>query len=82
MPASNDRIRRHMKVERTRNDAGWKTTIEVVAYDNGMVSVNGDPINDKDKDKDPSAHGWLGAAEVAVLTVSEFRRRVEKEQAQ
>jgi hypothetical protein len=40
------------------------------------------PINDKDKDKDPSAHGWLGAAEVAVLTVSEFRRRVEKEQAQ
>jgi hypothetical protein len=43
MPASNDRIRRHMKVERTRNDAGWKTTIEVVAYDNGMVSVNGDP---------------------------------------
>jgi hypothetical protein len=26
------------------------------------------------------AHGWLGAAETAVLTISEFRRQVDKRQ--
>jgi hypothetical protein len=80
MPATNDRIRRTIKVERTRDDAGHKLTMEVVAYDNGVISVDGVIINNIKRDKEPAAHGWLGAAEVAVLTISEFRRQVEKRQ--
>jgi hypothetical protein len=57
-----------------------KLTLEIVAYDNGLVEVDTVPINDIVNDKDPSAHGWLGAAEVAVLTLGEFRRQVEQRQ--
>ena len=73
-----DRIRRTMHVEPW--DKGMKLTVQVIAYDNGMVSVDGVPINNIKRDKDASAHGWLGAAETAVLTISEFRRQVEKRQ--
>jgi hypothetical protein len=80
MPASLDRIRRTMKVQPTARDKGLKLTLEVVAYDNGLVEVDTVPINDIVNDPDPAAHGWLGAAEVAVLTLGEFRRQVERRQ--
>ena len=82
MPASNDRIRRTMKVKPTKQDDGLELTLRVVAHDNGLVSVDGVPINHIARDRDPSAHGWLGAAETAVLTISEFRRQVDKRQKQ
>lgn len=45
------------------------------AYDNGMIEVDGVPINAAPA-YDPG-HGWLGAAETALLTLSEFRRQAE-----
>jgi hypothetical protein len=77
MPASLERIRRTMNVKPTTKDKGLELTLRVVAYDNGLVEVDTVPINDMVNDRDPSGHGWLGAAEVAVLTLSEFRRQVD-----
>ena len=80
MPASTDRIRRSMHVAPTAQDKGLELTLRVTAYDNGRVQVGGIPINDIGHDRDPAAHGWLGAAEVAVLTLGEFRPQVAARQ--
>lgn len=44
-----------------------------------MIEVDGEPINAAPA-YDPG-HGWLGAAETALLTMSEFRRLVMAEKA-
>ncbi|MEV4134041.1 hypothetical protein AB0J72_17955 [Dactylosporangium sp. NPDC049742] len=73
MPASLDRIRESMKVQPTARDKGLRLTIEVVAYDNGMIQVDGVPINASPAYDE--GEGWLGAAEVAVATIGELRRQ-------
>lgn len=73
MPASLDRIRESMTVQPTARDKGLRLTIEVVAYDNGMIQVDGVPINAAPVYDE--GEGWLGAAEVAVATIGEFRRQ-------
>jgi hypothetical protein len=40
-----------------------------------MIEVDGVPINEAPA-YDPG-HGWLSAAETALLTLSEFRRQAE-----
>ena len=71
MPASLDRIRRSMSVEPTRRDKGLVLTLRVVAYDNGMVEVDGIPINAGPPYDD--VDGWLGATDVITTTLREFR---------
>lgn len=66
-----------MKVKRSAKDKGWVLTLEVVAYDNGMIQLDGIPINDVEGGYD-AVDGWLGATEVAVATINEFRRGVTK----
>jgi hypothetical protein len=44
-----------------------------LVYDNGMIEVDGIPIN-ASPSYDPG-EGWLGAAEVITATVNEFRRQ-------
>lgn len=44
-PAALDRIRESMTVQPTARDKGLRLTVEVVAYDNGMIQVDGVPIN-------------------------------------
>jgi len=64
-----------MDVKPTPQDKGLALTIRLVAYDNGMIQLDGVPINDQaDYDQ---ATGWLGAAEVVVATMNEFRRQVD-----
>jgi hypothetical protein len=46
--------------------------IRITAYDNGMVQVDGIPINDH-RDPDP-VHGWLGAVDVVTSTIALFQR--------
>ncbi len=75
MPGTLKRIRSEMDVKPTPRDKGLILTLRVTAYDNGMVEVDGVPIN-AFPDYDPG-HGWLGAAETALLTISEFRRQAE-----
>ncbi len=76
MGASLDRIRKSMKVEATPRNKGLALTLRIVAYDNGMVEVDGIPINTAESGYD-RADGWLGAAEVTVATLAEFRRQTD-----
>jgi len=71
MPLSLNRLRGSMKVAPTARDKGLKLTLTVVAYDNGMVTVDGIPM-------DTPASGWVDAAEALVTTLNEFRRRAAK----
>lgn len=73
MPATLGRIRKTMKVAPTAQDKGIRLTIELVAYDNGMVALDGVPLNDQ-ADYDQTV-GWLKAAEVIMETVNEFHRQ-------
>jgi hypothetical protein len=74
MAASLDRIRASMDVAPTPKDKGLRLKLEVVAYDNGMIQLDGIPINVGPGYDD--AEGWLGASEVVVATLNEFRRQV------
>jgi hypothetical protein len=65
------RIRENMKVKQTARNKGLELTVTVVAYDNGMVSVDGVPITT------PEA-GWIDAAENVVTILNEFRRQADK----
>jgi hypothetical protein len=74
MPASIKRIRESWNVRPTARDKGLTLTLKVTAYDNGMIEVDGIPIN-----VEPAydqGHGWLGAADVITTTLNEFRKDV------
>jgi hypothetical protein len=64
-----------MMVKPTPKDKGLQLTLSLVAYDNGMIQLDGVPIN-VSPDYD-GVDGWLGAVEVAVATINEFRRQAE-----
>jgi hypothetical protein len=67
MAASLETIREKMKVEPTRDDKGLNLTLIITAYDNGMVSVNGRPVERPDR-----AATWLYANEVIAINLAEF----------
>ncbi len=75
MPGGLDRIRKTMKVTPTPRDKGLELDLRVVAYDNGMVEVDGVPVNDGPPFD--QGEGWLGAVEIAVSTLNELRRQAE-----
>lgn len=75
MPASLERIRKSMSVTPTAREKGLTLTIKVTAYDNGMVEVDGIPINESPGYD--QGGGWLGAADVITSTLNEFRRQAE-----
>lgn len=69
MPASLKRIRETMQLKPTARNKGLTLTLTVVAYDSGMIEVDGVPMSS------PTT-GWLDAAEVALTTLNEFQRQV------
>jgi hypothetical protein len=74
MPASIKRIRDSWNVRTIARDKGLTLTLKVTARDNGMVEVDGVPINvEPGYDQ---GHGWLGAADVITTTLNEFRKDV------
>jgi hypothetical protein len=71
MPASLERLRKSMKVERTAKKTTLTITID--AYDHkGMVNVDGIPMNNGED----QAEAWLNATMVAAQTINEFYRQV------
>ena len=76
MPASLERIRRVMKVDPTPQGRGFALTMRIVARDNGMVEVDGIPINAGPPYDETD--GWLGTADVMTTTLREFRDHVER----
>ena len=77
-PASTARIRKNMDVDETVQGKGLELTIRVTAYDTGMIQFDGVPITEGPPYN--MGHGWLGAAEQAILTLNEFWRQWEKRQ--
>jgi hypothetical protein len=71
MPASLNRVRKSMKVAPTARDKGLKLTLTVVAYDTGMVTVDGYPMTNPES-------GWVDAAEMLIVTLNEFRRQASR----
>jgi hypothetical protein len=45
MPGTLKRIRDEMDVKPTPRDKGLTLTLRITAYDNGMIAVDGVPIN-------------------------------------
>ena len=76
MPASLERIRASMKVSPTVQEKGLVLTMRLIAYDDGMLQLDGIPLNNH-TDDDPLA-GWLGADEVVTSTINEFYNQVKK----
>lgn len=71
MPARLPRIRENMKVKPTARNKGLELTVKVIAYDNGMIAVDGVPMTT------PEA-GWIDAAENMITILNEFRRQADK----
>ncbi len=71
MPATLKRIRETMSrtVKQTPRNKGLKLTITVDAYDNGLIDVDGIPMESPET-------GWTDAAEVIAITLNEFHRQV------
>ncbi|MBA2574960.1 MAG: hypothetical protein H0V02_09280 [Nocardioidaceae bacterium] len=64
-----------MNVKTTPRNKGLTLTLKVTAYDNGMVEVDGIPINVEPHHD--AGRGWLGAAHVITTTLKEFRQQSE-----
>ena len=58
-------------VQPTARNQGLKLTLTVVAYDNGMIEVDGVPMGSVES-------GWTDAAEVLMTTLNEFHTQVRK----
>jgi len=84
MPASLERIRKTMDVKPIPRDVGLVLTLRVVAYDSGLVELDGVPINDQKAanglNYDQGA-GFLGTADVISTTLMEFYQQVQKRRA-
>jgi len=65
-----------MKVGPTPRGAGLELTLKIVAYDNGLVQVDGVPMMGMPSHSSETA-GWLDAMTTTVITIEEFRRQVE-----
>ncbi len=81
MPATLKSIREKTIIGQTPENKGLQMTITVTAYDNGLVQVDGRPINQAlPSGGYDQGHGWLGAAEHIVLKLSELRRQANARQ--
>jgi hypothetical protein len=78
MPASHERLRREANVHPSPRDAGLVLTLSVTAYDNGMLMLDGTPLNDHHT-TDP-AEAWLTAAMVISQKLRDFQRQAAKRQ--
>jgi hypothetical protein len=76
MPASLDRVRETMDVQPTKQDKGLTLTLRVTAYDNGMIQLDGVPIN-VEPDYDP-VQGFLGTVATIGTTLEEFWAQVQQ----
>lgn len=74
MPATLARIRKNVDANMRVLGKSIELTITVKAYDNGMVEVFGEPINNS-KDGYDAGQGWLGAAEYITSALCEFRHQ-------
>lgn len=81
MPASLQQIRRTMDVQPTARDKGLTLTLRITAYDSGLVSVDGTPVNDQvaahGTGYDPAAGMLYAAVDVATI-LAEFHQQAQR----
>jgi hypothetical protein len=77
MGASIKRIRADWDVQQTKQDKGLTLTLRLTAYDNGMFTLDGVPLNDSAKGYDLE-QGWVTVSMVIAETLDEFRKDVRK----
>jgi hypothetical protein len=65
-------IRDRMNVRPTPDDKGLIFTIEVRAYDNGLVTVNGRPTHGQRESR--RALAWVGAVKLIAEHLVEFQK--------
>jgi hypothetical protein len=63
-----------MNVEPTPQNKGLRLTLQIDAYDNGMVNVDGIPMSHHITGDRTDV--WLHALTTAVITFEEFQRQV------
>ncbi|MFI7158900.1 hypothetical protein [Micromonospora chalcea] len=71
MGASRERILSSMKVQPTAQDKGLVLTLRLVAYDNGILELDGIPLSAL-----PQEDGWVAGVGVMAQTVHEFQKQV------
>lgn len=76
MPASPDRLVRETDIRRTARDKGWRLTVTITAYDNGMIMVDDCPINEGPPYD--AGHGWLGAAAITTQKIELLQRTARR----
>lgn len=64
-------IRENLNIRPTEQDKGLILDLEVRAYDNGIIQINGRPVQN-----DPAnpATAWLEASSLIAMSLSEFQR--------
>jgi hypothetical protein len=78
MPMTIDGVRKLLDVEPTPEDVGLQVTVKVAAYDNGIVTVNGQPMRvDRDLGR-----GLLAAMEHTAAQLGLFHQLVDQRRAQ
>jgi hypothetical protein len=78
MPVTIDGVRKLLDVEPSPEDAGLTMTMRVTAYDNGIVTVNGQPMRvERDLGR-----GLLAATEHFAAQAGEFARLVLERRAE
>lgn len=70
MAASVARVQRKMSVERTLHDTGTVLRVAITVYDNGIVSINGEPLSVRSTD--PLA--WLEIVREISQHVEQFAK--------
>ena len=80
MAGSIKRVRETMEIKPTQRNKGLQTTLRVVAYDNGMIEVNGVPINAAPAYD--QGVGWLGAHVIIGQHMEELQKQSSKRRSQ
>jgi hypothetical protein len=73
MANTTEHVRELIATERTPGDKGLEMTMKVVAYDTGIVTVNGTPIGQNVSDP------WLSAARLVVQMLEEFEMEAARQ---
>jgi hypothetical protein len=78
MPSTIHGVRKLLDIQPTPEDAGLTFTVKVTAYDNGLVSYNGQPM----RVEYDLGRGLVNAMEHAAAGLHEFHKQVTERRAQ
>lgn len=84
MPARQPRLQDESTIKPTARDKGLEMTIRIVAYDSGLVEVDGTPMSQERRDdgRYEETDGWIDAHLVMAQKIVLLRRQVRRRRAQ